>query len=403
MSYVVSSADDRKSYEQYVRRVVKRARAVIGTTTDIVDVFRKMRGAFPTDLRCIVGEDLKSNYAESNAGRSMEDLTEGHLLDAEWYFTDRTATVLSRAILDYRPLRVLLLGCPRLVTPLMKASVSVDLFDYSDHGIAQFIDPDLLGNLRSHRIDITSNVDYLQKVVAERYDAVALDPPWYLAEYSAWLSVATSALRSGGVLITTLIPPLTRPTASIERRALMNTLNRLGKSRLRTASVEYLTPRFEYETMAAAGMAMTESWRRGDCVITVRNSGPEVDVTDALRNLALALPVARHRYRWDEVRLENQYVKIRDVVGGADESRVFLQPAIGQDYQVRTISSRSIDEDLANVWTSRNRAGFTNAPAVISEILRDLASSRESEVGSRLTEDTWAALFELLYGVARAR
>jgi 3',5'-cyclic AMP phosphodiesterase CpdA len=98
-----------------------------------------------------------------------------------------------------------------------------------------------------------------------------------------------------------LLPSLTRPTAQRDRSAVLKIAEKIGQVELLRDCVEYDSPMYECEALAATGVCAHPNWRRADLLL-IRNPSPielphagETDHQDVWENFVVGTQVVRLR------------------------------------------------------------------------------------------------------------
>jgi hypothetical protein len=176
-----------------------------------------------------------------------------HPLDYDWRFDADTVRNMSLQI----PLgRVLMMGCPSVAAALASAGREVSLVDI------QPIDP--CARIIYTRADI--RFERLHNS-PEQFDTVVIDSPWYIDYLKPWLIQARLCAGFGGLLMFSLWPSDTRPSASDEIKEILSLANSFGSVVIERGVFRYLTPKFEAVAAGAAGRRLGDRWRHGDLVI----------------------------------------------------------------------------------------------------------------------------------------
>ena len=152
---------------------------------------------------------LRAHPADETCARGVESNNlEPHPLDYDWRFTSNCSERIADALVEMnRP--VVLLGTPSLVAPLQKRDVPATLLDRNPaHGTGASEQPCDFRLMES-------------RFIAPRGAVVLLDAPWYPEELGAWLSFAVSRIEGAELLVFSLWPEHTRPSAVAERDELL--------------------------------------------------------------------------------------------------------------------------------------------------------------------------------------
>lgn len=282
-----------------------------------------------------------------------------HARDFEWYFTTPCADALvDRAIANGPGL--LCLGAP---TVAARALAQPDLQRVT------LVDRNPLQAQR-HRFGprLQTIIDDLAAARLERgtYDSVIFDAPWYPTALQHWLSVATLAVRSGGVVMFALLPPLHRPKAGDDRRQILAAASRSGQVRVHPGAVRYQTPRFEREALATAGVCAPAAWRTADLVyLTVQRPAPA----------PTELPAVGHP--WLRFSIGSQVVHL-DPRAPAEPGDLLESIDGRADFRYGSISTRDPRRSTIGIWTSRSRVASVRRPDVVAAVLQRLADTGDA-------------------------
>ncbi|MER9758008.1 hypothetical protein NKJ46_32315 [Mesorhizobium sp. M0166] len=211
----------------------------------------------------------------------------------------------------------------------------------------------------------------------ESADAVLLDPPWYLDFVRPMLTAAAHACRPGGVVLISLPPDGTRPSAEADRQAAVAFGRRLGLDPIEhcALAIGYETPFFERNALAAAGIYPPPHWRRGDLLAFRKTRAP------TRHHLA----ASAQRRDWIEVGIGRMRPSSETRPGEAG-----LMSLIDGDV-LPTVSRRDPSRRLAQVWTSGNRIFRTNNPQVVLEAAISCAGET---MGSGVQPHLWGTMQE---------
>jgi len=304
--------------------------------TRLQDLVRAASGAFPTTVieRLVhLGISYSSPYRDSVL---LDDaVPELHPLDFEWHFKAATAERLVEFVAGRG---VTLIGLPSIARRLRTAFLLIERNPF-----VMMRNPDLL---TVGQVVVTDVKDALAHDIPPQ-DLVIFDSPWYLGETLLWLSQAVSMVKAGGELAFSLFPRLLRPGAESETQVLLSYAESLGRVEVHTGALDYETPRFEAEALAASGTPTLNSWRRGDFV-TIRVQDP----TNSQLPL-LATPLARES--WRSYRIGRQVVKIRLTAPSTGDAEDLAPIESVSGWRYPSVSMRSSDRGDIDIWTSRNR------------------------------------------------
>lgn len=389
---------------RFERRVRRRARAVLRGGLG-GHLYRHMQGAFPTEVLKLTGSPGLDPSLLSPAPSSL--ITRGHVLDSEWYFTDdsvrRIVAAIGEAATQRGPLRILLLGCPRLVEPLVATGAQVTLVDHSKHGVDQFVAPRTLASATWLRASIGPALLRPGALGVKAFDAVVMDPPWYPDDYVDWLSVAASVVRVGGAVHCVLLPRLTRPSAQLERQTIRKMLRGAGETATTAVGLTYLIPEFEDATFVANRISVPYPWRTADLVSTVLRGRVESTYFFNGRSLLpTASGLGASKAPWFEVALDRHYVKLRASGTRVRSIEDLVVRAVlpNGSLQLVSVSRRAAAPDETNIWTSRNRVAVTNDALLLKHVLDDIVHPHlaSAPLIERLHPASFQVLSELLFG-----
>lgn len=290
-----------------------------------------------------------------------------HALDFEWYFDTRCAHALAIALArSHRS--ILCLGTP---------TVARALLDHTDVERVTLVDQNPLAHARSFGAEGPTSPRLralVEDLAAARldhghYDAAIFDAPWYPASLHHWLSTAAYAVRPGGVVTFALMGLLHRPSAAVDRDAILEHARHHGQVRVEPAALRYHTPRFEREALATTGIVAPPGWRRAD-LVTLRRP-----VTNTARRppAVPALPATS----WDRFIVGQQVVHVDPAA--PDEPGPLLEPIDGRaDFRYASISTRDPKRSAIGLWTSRSRVARVRRPAIVAALLRQLADASQA-------------------------
>lgn len=277
-----------------------------------------------------------------------------HPLDYEWRFTPDTArALLHRATnLTTRGGDILLFGTPGVAAESLTMPTSRRLaFLAEDNAVTRRV-----MNLNQATGAPLSIGFCSAGLPQESADAVLLDPPWYMDFIRPMLAAAAAACRSGGVVLLSVPPAATRPSAVSDRAATINLALRLGLELVsdEPLSLSYETPFFETNALTAASLHPPARWRRGDLLI-FRKARPASRPAPA---------TSRHRV-WVEVPVGRMRLFIKGVAGDTGSAQGLI-PIVSGDV-LASVSRRDPRRRAATVWTSGNRIFRTDNPRLVLE------------------------------------
>jgi hypothetical protein len=310
-------------------------------------------------------------------GRSLLPLP--HPLDYEWRFKPDSARALLNRTADMTPAGgdVLLFGTPGLALEALALPIGRRLAYLAEDNIVT----DRVSALNCAMGSPLSIAFCSGGLPRESADAVLLDPPWYLDFVRPMLAAAAHACRSGGVILISLPPNGTRPTAKADWQAAIAFGRRLGLALIEhhPLVIGYETPFFERNALAAAGIYPPPHWRRGDLVAFRKVNAPTRPPPST----------SSHRRSWTEVGIGRMRLFIR-TQGKACSGQDGLISLIEGDI-LPTVSRRDPRRRLADVWTSGNRIFRTGNPQLVLEAAILCAGD---VIGSGIQPHLWGTIRE---------
>ena len=358
-------------------------------TRDFDRLVRSAEGAYPSDVLAVlkylgadggIGQTVSENWqcrAEASpAGRivcaervpmrgDVVRFPEPHPLDFDWRFTASTLDVLCRHLeLDSRPC-VAVLGAPTLYKHLIDAAVNATLFDKNTQVVATLREQGYRSATECDLFDFRMNDPC--------FDCVIADPPWYLEHYRAFLQATYAMLVPGGTLLMSVLPRLTRPSASSDRQEIVNVAARLGLDLVQVSAgaLRYESPPFEAEALRADNLTVGQ-WRRGDLYSFVRRPTRQ-------RKRKRHPKKPSDQEAWACVPYSGMTIKIK--LGNADASEPFEFKAasLTGELRLRSVSRRSPVRSRINFWTSRNLALTITKPEMTVQVLNKLARGESAQ------------------------
>ena len=335
-----------------------------------VEILKRLPSVCPTELlasidrlaarRAISRRLTETIYSESRRptndqpiGRLLLPLP--HPLDFEWRYTPDSSRDLLNLATDLTPSdgNILLFGTPGLAVEALSLPANRQMSLLAeDNVITQRLV--LLNRAVGSPLSISLSSGGLPHASA---DAVLVDPPWYMDFIRPMLEAAAAACRPGGIVLISLPPSGTRPSAEAECAATVRFAARLGLDLLdfQSLAIDYDTPFFETNALAAAGVYVPTRWRRGD--LLVLRKGQSASCT--------SLPGNRRRRDWIEASIGRMRLFIRADSGAVTGTRGLIRLINGD--VLPSVSRRDARRHGAQVWTSGNRIFGTDNPALVLE------------------------------------
>ena len=308
-------------------------------------------GRLPQRLAEQLQQQARCRVPRVSEARSL--LPVPHPLDYEWRFTADTARALLNRATDFttRAGDILLFGTPGVAAEALTLPIARRLaFLAEDNAITWRI------NSLNQATGAPLAIGFCSAgLPQESADAVLLDPPWYMDFIRPMLAAAAAACRLCGVVLLSMPPTATRPSAEADRAATLNFALRLGLELIgdEPLGLSYETPFFETNALAAASLHPPARWRRGDLLIFRKT-----------RSASRLAPVTSRRRNWVEVTVGRMRLFIK---GAADTGGSHgLIPIVPGDV-LASVSRRDPRRRTASVWTSGNRIFRTDNPRLVLE------------------------------------
>jgi len=381
---VGSRGDDAAAFCAFIDRSVLAGVASGVTTFD--SLLRYLQSVYPTELlgsldrlgqdnaidpaiaQC-VRRQASTRPVELPEGRSLLPLP--HPLDFEWRFTpDASRHLLDTASALAQPNgQILLFGTPSLAVEALSLPINRRLSFLGEDNV---VTRRLIALNRA--IGSPLSVTFCGAgLPSESADAILLDPPWYIDFIRPMLAAAAAACRGDGVVLVSLPPMGTRPSALADREKALRFAARVGLDLVeeRTLAIAYDTPFFETNALAAAGVFAPRQWRRGDLVILRKSRGSARPASS---------PTSGRRRKWIEASVGRMRLFIRPDLEPPSGVSGLIQLIPGDI--LPSVSRRDPRRRGAQVWTSGNRVFRTdNADLVVEAALA--CGSEEIDPGSQ--------------------
>ena len=387
MSYAKKSAEhpalDPGYREELVLRIVSELRNGPKSYQNLVE---SAEGAYPTDVQSALHalqaesqvsvsesglwtylrassavEEFKPNHPD-RADEQSDGLPEPHPLDFDWRFDRQTLATLRRRLGISGGEQVAVLGAPTLYRYLVDSGTNATLFDRN---------PSVVQHLRNEGYSSVAECDLLQFPDFEaQYQCAVADPPWYIDHYQAFLNAARRLLVREGKLLLSVLPRLTRPSASKDRFCILECAASLGfdLQEVTPAELHYVSPPFEIEALKADGIVLKD-WRSGDLFSFVLRSRPDERSKP---------PGPKAQDTWKTYHLGQTTVKIKIEKTASGQPFDYHPVSSSGNIRFRSVSRRSPARPNINVWTSRNIALGLSKPNVLDEALQRIANRESS-------------------------
>lgn len=366
--------------------------AVAGGVASFPDLLRALPSVYPVEAVASLGRLAAcgscSDTLAASIGRAAATMgtgpTEGrsllplpHPLDYEWRFTPDASRLLLDRAAGMTPAGgdLLLFGTPGLAVEALTLPIDRHLaFLAENNSVTDRVIA--LNRATGSPLSIAFCSGGLPR---ESADAVLLDPPWYLDFIRPMLAAAAHAARQGGVVLISLAPDATRPSAAADRTSAIDFAFRLGLDLAEhdALAIGYETPFFERNALNAAGIYPPPQWRRGDLLVFRKTRMPARPF--------VAAPM--HRREWTKVAIGRMRVMLRMLSATTTGETGLISYVEGDVLQ--TVSRRDRRRSFAQVWTSGNRVFRTDNPLLVFDAA--LSCSGEA-MGSGIQPRLWGTL-----------
>lgn len=365
---LVTREHEQESYWRLVDREV--VLAVRSGARGFVEILRRLPSVYPMELiesigrltaqgaiSIQLGEEIRSDAARSRAQmpevRSL--LPVPHPLDFEWRYAASTSRDLLNLASYLTPSdgEVLLFGTPGLAVEALSLPVTPRIsFLSEDNVVTQRV------RLLNRAVGSPLSIRCMGGgVLQESADVVVMDPPWYMDFIRPMLATAAGKCRRGGSVLITLPSRGTRPSAEADCAAVFQYAAAIGLDLLdlQPLAVDYDTPFFEANALAAAGVHAPARWRRGDLAVLRKVEGATLG----------GVPVSSRSRNWTEVCMGRMRLFIRTRIDAATGSQGLIRLIDGD--VLPSVSRKDARRHGAMVWTSGNRIFGTDNPDLVLE------------------------------------
>jgi hypothetical protein len=323
------------------------------------DICRACEGAFPS----IIWSHLPNSWRSIPLDRGDHSselfwVPELSPVRAEWYYTRGTLGYLAQRLKG----SVLLVGAPSLANEAGCINTDTTLVDDSPWASLRFD----FGRVSRHCISFN------EFTTTRQFETVLVDPPWYFPTLKIWLERALRMTTPGGITLISIPGRLTRPTAPMDQRLVLDIAQKYGNVSIERQVLEYAVPVFEREALKAAGVPMETSWRRADLVVVERNARSFEKIS--------GWPDERE-LKWADFMFNGQIVSVRQREVARHRNSNLLGMVDGVRGKVLdTVSRRDPRLALVDIWTSRNRVASASDPAKVIDALKDPDSPVACEI-----------------------
>lgn len=336
--------------------------AALFNSENLMEAFQKSSGLFPVEaferFRYISAKQadlLLRNTKEENNQKSSHD----SFLLSTWRFHDSVTQNIANACFG-KDDRVAFLGAPSL---LRYAGCGRHTLPHL------FIDLQSDGLETSNVIGLTHDINLLNgSEFANIFDVVVFDPPWYVATYKRWFSVAAKMVKSYGKVCFPLFQELTRPTALQDREEIIEFCRMYGfDMSIVENSILYDSPSFERAMLRRAGLPVVP-WKRADLVVASNwENGKNLEDPPKFGESSLIRRVTVGRVSFD--------IKF-------DRNQSFTKSLLSwpqSGFWMSTPSRRDEGNTVCNVYTSNGARFIASRPFDLYSILKEVEGAQDFE------------------------
>jgi hypothetical protein len=314
-----------------------------------------------------------------------------HPSDYDWRYTAKARDELTKRLDPFiqSNSEIALLGAPTLFLSLYRLGLHLTLFDNSASVLADLKSSGITNGLVHHNI--------FKPLLEFRgnYDAIVADPPWYVPFHKAFILRSSELLKEQGLLLLSVPPWLTRPSAITDRAEIITFATKAGfdLSEIAPGVLSYQCPKFEQIALSMQGIHCG-NWRQGDLFVFRK-------IKEAQSSLKVSHP--KDEPTWDEYRFGLLKVKLRHRKQ-IDSGELKIKPVSKEGPYLGTVSRRSPLRHRIDLWTSDNIA-YSITRLDIVKVALDRLQSGESpkaiveDLGPRLSKTEVNKLLKLLTNI----
>ncbi len=223
-------------------------------------------------------KDSKILGLEKKVDSILASLPEASPVYSQWWFCRSVYERLVKFLLsiEVKNARMAFIGCSTLGSITSNYNKEkVDIFD---------IDKVLLDAVKEHCVEGTRLIHYdvtsgRRQDMEGRFNVVVADPPWSRTLLKSFLVRSASFVCRGGALVISFPQILTRHSAEIERKNLVELAEKLGLllQNVLVGFSKYGVPEFEKNAYESYGLKLDEAWRKGDLFIFRKEKRPSIN------------------------------------------------------------------------------------------------------------------------------
>jgi len=284
-----------------------------------------------------------------------------HPADYDWRYTSKAWDELTTRLSPFikSNCEIALLGTPTLFLNLYRSGVYLTLFDNSASVLADLESSGITKGLFHHNM-----FDPILEF-SGKYDVIVADPPWYVPFHKAFILRSTELLKEQGLLLLSVPPWLTRPSAIADRAAITKFATKAGFDLIEIApgALSYQCPKFEQIALSMQGIYCGD-WRTGDLFVLRK-------IKEAQASLKVSYP--KDEPVWYEYRFGLLKVKLRHRTR-IESGKLRIKPVSSEGPYLGTVSRRSPLRHRIDLWTSDNIAYSVTRLDIVKVVFDKLQS-----------------------------
>jgi len=308
----------------------------------------------------ISSNSRQTQYLSELLQEMLNSFPEEAPIYSQWWFSESIYKNLIQLVLHLsKPgTHLAFLGSGTLGALLSHFSTNpVNIFDV-DGVLLETISRYCSESTQTIRYDVSNEPD---SSFEETFQLVFVDPPWSSSMLRTFLVRSSTFVSVRGTLVISFPPALTRPSAELERKGLLNFAKSLGLSLELTlpSFTEYSVPAFERNAYEHCGIHLREPWRRGDLFIFTKTHHSPPDIIPLIEKMS-----EWSQYNHEKCRL---FLK-RD--GLFEDGPPSVQPIPGvEDLMYKSVSTRVASWQSASLVSTRNHIAHAYGRRELSSLL----------------------------------
>lgn len=364
-----------REYNSILKRRITEIISESDTPLSLYQIALKADGASPIHIKSYLHEiGYKYNSSLSYRINNSTIFSDPHPADYDWHFTKKTVnSLIGRTLsLTLQNDKIALFGTKTLF-PLLHFKRQTTLFNRNLALLNDLREKGYNDGLVEHDLfnPIPKNFN--------NYSLVISDPPWYLEFYKAFILRSYELLKPNGFLLISILPYLTRPSALLDRKIIVEFALSLGYDlySISPSFLSYETPKFEINSLRVNGIDCS-NWRKSDLFIFKKS------YQHILNNTILDYPP--NEPEWHDYRFKNKKIKIKKIEDSGDTFD--FENADPQNCIFTDVSRRSPYRDRIDIWASDNKAFKVYRLSLFREFLEIVCEKNNLFLALRQIKDS---------------